>query len=213
VIINVRGTSGSGKTTLARKIVKHYGAKTIFYKPGRKRPLGYVYRNLNTGKHLALLGHYETTCGGCDTLPTIDEVFGLVREAHDLGYDVLFEGLLISAEINRIVALKEQGYPVVVVALNTPLDVCLESINERRRARHEERLRQIEEFNAQQAEKGRKLRPLPEEKGEVNPRNTTAKHKCVVGSLPRLEAQGVRCYNVSRDEAEQVILDILRPHG
>lgn len=133
-IINVRGTSGSGKSTLVREVIGRYRQSAAFYKEGRKRPLYSVFWDHPKGyPALAVVGHYETACGGCDTITSQDEIYEIVRELSDMGYIVLFEGLLISAEFNRAKALSDDGYNLLVVHIEIPLEECVESVNSRRR--------------------------------------------------------------------------------
>ena len=187
MILNVRGTSGSGKSTLIRAVMALYSQKLNIKIEGRKQPIGYVL-NYGAGTRvqpLALVGHYETDCGGCDTIANMDEIYDNVRKAHTAGMDVLYEGLLISADANRVIALHTDGLPVRVIALNTPLDVCLDSVNHRRRN------------NAMV--KGR------EYKGDVNPKNTASKFAGVKSSMKRIEAAGIPCSWESRETALDVI--------
>lgn len=190
MIINIRGTSGSGKSTLVRNVMSLYGQRLKIKQEARKQPIGYVLNKMaegtcTWGNPLALVGHYETDCGGCDTIANMDEIYGKVREAHLAGMDVLYEGLLISADANRVVALHADGLPVRVIALNTPLELCLSSVNHRRRN------------NAMV--KGR------EYKGDVNPKNTTSKFAGVKSSMKRIEAAGIPCSWESRDSALELI--------
>src|SRR3546814_2254821 len=55
----------------------------------------------------------------------------LVRKSHAAGMDVLYEGLLISAEVNRAVKLHEEGLPLLTVALDTPLEIGRASCRDR----------------------------------------------------------------------------------
>jgi ABC-type dipeptide/oligopeptide/nickel transport system ATPase component len=198
MIINIRGTSGSGKSTLVREVMKRYDTKTAVFdktipegktKP-RKQPIGYMLTRASAGpvapppiKHLAVLGHYETACGGCDTIPSMDRIYDLVRQAHDQGFDVLYEGLLLSAEVNRLVALHEEGLPVTVVALDqVPLQECLDGVNDRRRERM-----------------GKKFKP-------VNPKNTESKFKGVLSANKRFRAAGVPTHSCDRSTALETIL-------
>lgn len=137
MIINIRGTSGSGKTHLARLIMEQYGAKARVKEEGRKQPLAYILqpKEGSKAKPLVVVGHYETACGGCDTIPTMDKIFEIVRKADNDGFDVLFEGLLISADAKRTIDLGHGNPNFLVVALNTPLDECIASINKRRWAK------------------------------------------------------------------------------
>lgn len=203
MIVNIRGTSGSGKSTLVRRVRELYtGAHLRVKAEGRKQPIGYIlHREGFTGRSLALVGHYETDCGGCDTIADMDQIYTRVREAHEHGYDVLYEGLLISADANRAVALHSDGLDPLVIALDTPLDVCLASVNERRAGAHARRVGDIAAENAARAAAGRKLIVVPPEKGLVNPKNTESKYKGVRSSMKRLEAAGLRAEWHSRDSA------------
>ncbi len=185
MIINIRGTSGSGKSTLVRNLTALYHSRLKIKQEGRKQPIGYIHHSSFVARPLAVVGHYETDCGGCDTIANMDEIYGKVREAHAAGMDVLYEGLLISADANRVVALHTDGLPVRVIALNTPLELCLESVNHRRRN------------NAMV--KGR------EYKGDVNPKNTTSKFAGVKSSMKRIEAAGIPCSWESRDSALELL--------
>jgi hypothetical protein len=114
-------------------------------RPKRKQPFGYILARgfgqsvkvgeLGVGRPLAVLGHYESPCGGCDTIKTFEEVYKTIRDCHAAGYDVLFEGLLLTTETQRLIQLHEDGLPLLVIALDVPVDVCIDSINARRRAK------------------------------------------------------------------------------
>lgn len=188
MIINIRGTSGSGKSTVVRKIMDLYtGGKAKFFEPGRKQPIGYVFQRgnlLKYGRSLAIIGHYETPCGGCDTINGQDHIFNLVRQAHDNGNDVLFEGLLLSAEVNRMAQLHDAGYDARVVVLDVPLETCLASVNGRRQAK----------------------RPGAP---PVNPDNTAAKHKGTQMAARRLQERGVPVCTADRDAAFDYIRSLL----
>jgi energy-coupling factor transporter ATP-binding protein EcfA2 len=206
VIINIRGTSGSGKSTLVRRVMDLYkGGKTRVMADGRKQPIGYIL-HAPVGRPLAVVGHYETDCGGCDTISQMETIFENARKADELGMDVLFEGLLISADVNRTVALHQVAKRgMQVVALNTPLEQCLADVNTRRKNAHSRRIEALEAENAVLAEGGRKLRELPPERGDVNPANTTSKFKGVQQSLVRLRDAGVTAHAVDREVAFELI--------
>lgn len=187
MIIQLRGTSGSGKSTVVRSVMMRYGAaRQKVMREGRKQPIAYVLPNKTPGgRSLLIVGHYETACGGCDTLPSYDASIEIVRKGHEHGFDVLFEGLLISGEVARCAKLHEDGLPYVSLGLETPLDVCVDSINQRRRAKDPD-------------------------KPDVNPRNTEAKFKTVQGAMRKLSERGVRTEWVTRDTALDRILELLR---
>ncbi len=83
LIINPRGTSGSGKTELVRRILAGYdwergatrkGGSNIepIYRAGRSSPFAYRLQHPLGGRPLMVLGHYEATSGGCDTIRARD---------------------------------------------------------------------------------------------------------------------------------------------
>lgn len=191
-IINIRGTSGSGKTTLVNRIIDCYKNKSPIHIERRKRPIAYTMEHPHGGRPLAVIGHYETPCGGCDTISDVRDAFGWVELMAFEGYDVLFEGLLIAADVNRTVAIHEKGYDIHVLALNTPLDLCLESVNMRRRAKD----------------------PT---KPDVNPHNTSSKFRGVLSSIKRLRAvEGFSVQEVDREEAwdsADHLLGLTSPHN
>jgi predicted kinase len=142
VIVNPRGTSGSGKTELARRLLADYGwgrdgrAEPI-RRTGRARPLGYRLRHPRGGRPLAVLGHYEATSGGCDTIRAtdggMDEAFRLADEYASTGHGVLLEGLVLSGEHTRSAALAKANQ-LHVLRLSTPLDRCIRNVIARQRA-------------------------------------------------------------------------------
>jgi hypothetical protein len=200
-IINIRGTSGSGKSTLVRRVIELYVnhpgydvnmGRECHHADGRKQPIGYTYRCEGL-PDLLLVGHYETACGGCDTITSMETIYQIVREmntdtAPPNGRLTIFEGLLISAEIRRAHELsqfgQEFGSKFTVLALTTPVDLCVESVNMRRHAKN------------------------PEKPG-VNPKNTISKFKGVQSSVRALREKGVDCREVSRDEALEQVKEIM----
>lgn len=186
-IITIRGTSGSGKTTLARRIMEMYHqTPEKHFREGRKQPLMYTYPRIapDDGPSLRVLGHYESATGGGDTISDgQDYIAELARQGHAEGHDVIYEGLVVSSDFSRIAKMHEDGLPVAVIVLRTPLEVCLASVKERRAAKgnHE---------------------PL-------NPKTTTEKHRAVLNMVPRFQAAGIRTYHLDRDAAFMVAREIL----
>ena len=142
VIINPRGTSGSGKTELVRRIITDYGwgrggRVEPVHRGGRERPIAYRLRHPLGGRPLVLLGHYEATSGGCDTIRAtdggLDEAFRLASNYAARSHDVLLEGLLLSGEHQRSTALGKV-HELYVLRLDTPLDCCIRNVIARQRA-------------------------------------------------------------------------------
>lgn len=184
MIINVRGTSGSGKSTLVRAVMARYSGQEFLQIDGRRQPIGYNLHRLNNGRSLHVVGHYETACGGADTISTgFDYIYRLVDEAHNKGLDVLFEGLLLNSDTRRCIETHNKfGGDMRVVALTVPVEICVASINERRAARG-------------------KTEP-------VNPANTEAKAKVVLSQSKKFrEALGDHYQEFSdRDAALAYVL-------
>lgn len=184
MIISIRGTSGSGKSTLVRRVMDEYVFKFPMAVEGRKQPLYYIMGHESPDhRDLVVIGHYESPCGGCDTIESFDTVFELVSRFNDEGYDVLFEGVLLYCEIPRTVELVHNLNPFHVIALNTPLEECVHSINLRR------------------AERG--------DWEPVNPLNTITKFNGTITSMEKLVGAGVPVSWESRESAFELIRQLL----
>jgi len=190
LIISIRGTSGTGKTTLARRVLFDegvYGPARQVYKERRRVPLYYVREALAPGRRgIAILGSYENTTGGCDTISGNDIPFEMMRVIHD-SYDCFFEGLLMSAEQHRTAKLHRDGYPVHLFYLNLSLEECLRSVEIRRAARGV-------------------TAPL-------NPKTTASRHSALRHHPPRFLAMGVNVGVGDRLAAERWLrgLGVLPP--
>lgn len=125
MIIQIRGTSGSGKSTSMRKTMELLGGPwnqvTV---AGRKRPL--YYERGDYPKNIVVLGHYESPCGGCDTIGSAAAVYELIQSLQ-FGH-LLCEGLLLSEDVKWSKQLKN----LRVLFLTTPLEQCLSNIQKRR---------------------------------------------------------------------------------
>ena len=180
MIINLRGTSGAGKSYLVRHIMTMFSITEEVFCRGRKQPLYYILRNKDEGRDLAVLGHYNTPCGGCDTISKTQDVFDLVMKNHNAGRDVLFEGVIIGYETKRTKDLPD----LRIVFLTTNTDICVDSINERRRARGQ-------------------MEP-------VNPKNTIAKHRqCVGARIKFLEMGNIQVFSANRNDASVLVEEML----
>ena len=182
MIISIRGTSGSGKSTIVRRVMDLYQFKVAKFIEGRKQPISYELFNEGDSDSLplAVIGHYESPCGGCDTIHEFDDVFKYVRQAQEDGFHVLFEGVLLYCEIPRTIALAQE-FPTTIIAMTTSIDVCIESINLRRAAKN----------------------PL---KDDVDPKNTITKFNGTITSMRRLEEAGVAVRWCDREQAFALIL-------
>lgn len=179
MIIQVRGTSGCGKTTVVRTVMNLLGGQPKvlkpIYVPERKRPLYY------TDGRISVIGSYENPCGGCDTISGYITLVSLVREQVRQG-PVLMEGLLLSEDVKNTLTLPRERLRILF--LNTPLDVCLDRIKARRKAKGNDK-------------------PLSET-------NTANRVKTIARARTRLEEAGIDCRTTTCDQAPKLILQWLR---
>lgn len=178
MIIQVRGTSGSGKSTAVRAVMAAVGGWEPVFAPGRRRPL--YYRSEAAGAAVAVLGHYETPCGGCDTVGSAAAVYELVLGVRPLVAAVLCEGLLLSEDVKWSSRLDG----LVIYFLNTPPARCLDHVRARRRAAGD-------------------TRPL-------DPANTENRVRTIERARVRLAAAGVECRRCSAPQAPRLVLARLR---
>lgn len=184
MIIQLRGTSGSGKSTAMRKLIslirpfEQWKSERI---DGRKNPL--YYWTTYGSRIVNVLGHYESPCGGVDTIQGYDSLMSLVRDltAKESSH-VLMEGLLLSEDAKNTLALLPRD--VRCIFLSTPLGICLERIRGRR------------------AEKGNE-KPL-------NVENTSRRVAVIERARVRLEAAGVRCRIVPSELAPNLAFQWLK---
>lgn len=139
MIYNVRGTNGSGKTTIARAVIAAAKARPVAWRTKAKPE---AYAGTLAGRSVAVLGSYETACGGMDTVTDIREAAEIiVRYAKNKKYDIVFyEGLFISHMIGTVgKAVKPFGDRVTLAFLDTPLETCIERVVQRRREKGNDR--------------------------------------------------------------------------
>jgi len=136
-VINIRSTSGGGKTTTVRGIMKK-GKVTPIRVPTNKNPEAYRVDIKNVSSPVYVLGSYENQCGGMDTVQTQDEICNLIRKYAAKGH-VLVEGLLMSHTFGRYASLDRElhakGIHFIWAILDTPLELCLQRVTERREAK------------------------------------------------------------------------------
>lgn len=198
MIIDIRGTSGSGKSSIVHRLLGNV-TKTVggllvlgptvlarktsdwkpYYKEGRRQPLYYL--SCNRTNNVAILGHYETVCGGVDTLcgKGINSQFTYDLAAKlSKSYHVIMEGIISSEQYGRVSTLA-QTHPVNVLYLTTSIPDCLEAIRQRRLVAGNDK--------------------------ELNPTNTTVREKRILSAVRRLEADGVKIHRCNRDAAWNLV--------
>jgi hypothetical protein len=127
MLINLRGTSGSGKSTAVLGLLAQCPHKPIYGALGRL-PEAYAL----CARQVFIIGPYTSYCGGCDRILPFALIPKLIEKYAEQRH-VVFEGLLISTCYGVIGQLMETRESVVMF-LDTPLDVCIERVEARRRA-------------------------------------------------------------------------------
>lgn len=131
MIINLRGCHGSGKTTAVRALMKNREVEIV---EGGRRPEAYLLGEWN----LAILGDYSgtKTATGADSITAIRDLEKLVRH-YARYYHVFLEGAHISGMYGRWLRLsREAGLGQFIwVFLDTPYEVCLKRVRQRRGSR------------------------------------------------------------------------------
>jgi hypothetical protein len=165
MILNVRGTSGSGKTFTVRSFKDKYGPDLII--PGVDGRTAAHVVNYNMVP-VFFIGGYANICGGCDNVKTQDLVCSYVRHFSQFGH-VIFEGLLISHSFMRYYELYKEltgyGIPFVFARMDTPLEICLDRVRQRRLAKGNEK--------------------------ELNTKNTEGTYQSTISTVEKFEEVGV----------------------
>lgn len=130
-IVKIHGCSGAGKTTVARGIMRE--CKVIDTERNEKgKPLYYQLYHPSVTQPIILIGSYENTCGGVDTIPEVQTVLDFIDQLHPTAH-IILEGLLISTYYGKMGEhSKRFGQDYIYSFLTTPVDVCLDRIYQRR---------------------------------------------------------------------------------
>lgn len=143
---------------------------------GRRNPL-YYYDSMH---RIAFMGHYEGTCGGCDTIHGYPLLLEAIQSARDRGFHIVMEGLLLSEDVKQCLTIPEFTEEARVIFLATEIDQCVSDIKKRRLAAGNDK-------------------PLNED-------NTRNRVKRIASARRRLEESGVYCRSLSRNQAPSTIL-------
>lgn len=142
-VIKLGGCNGSGKTTLARAVMaevrQREGREWDKCGLNKKKPLGYKLDMVkgNPGIQFFVLGSYETTCGGMDTISDKEERLSLLRATCRTDRIVMFEGLITGKTYGAMGELSEKHVKSrkgrwLYAFMDTPFDVCVNRVLQRR---------------------------------------------------------------------------------
>lgn len=139
-VIKLGGVNGSGKTTVARAIMDITCAQPAKWRGTRKDPNHYV--GDYAGTEVLILGSYETTCGGMDTISDKLERLAFVQWAARTAAKrsiIFFEGLITGktygaiGEVSDSHVLADKGRWIYAF-MDTPFDTCVKRVLKRRAA-------------------------------------------------------------------------------
>jgi hypothetical protein len=180
MIINVRGTHGSGKSTIVRKVMSYYDRIHEIRKQGRTRPFAY---ELNSANHnLYVPGHYETPCGGCDSIGLVNDYYEKIALYAKNNWDVLFEGILAQhsgPNTRKLIAT----FKYCICVINVSIEEATQAVNERRQLRGN-------------------FKPF-------DPRNVIKEHEDVIRKAKQLKEIGVPVFIGNREEVKNEVLRLL----
>lgn len=140
-LISIRGANGSGKSTVIRELMcASETCSPIYGALGRRRPEASRLTIEGCPDPAYVVGPYTSECGGADAVQPYALIPQLIEKYATKGGHVIFEGALISSCWGVIgESLERRGRDASVLFLDTPLDVCVERVNARRRARGDAR--------------------------------------------------------------------------
>lgn len=128
-VIDIRGTHGSGKSWIMRQLLQQFDHEPITEKG---KQIGCWLQEPNA----ALVGRYPEgkDCGGCDSIPKPNEVVRRVKLFATRYSHVLLEGILVSHTFKRYSCLAQElrGYGYTFYFLDTPMNVCIARMRQRR---------------------------------------------------------------------------------
>lgn len=145
-VIKLGGCNGSGKSTVARAVLDLTAEGEPQYYTLESGKKAKFYNGSWMDKPVFVLGKYDNACGGMDTISDKHDRFGMVKHfAESYGRDglVFFEGLITGKTYGAMGQLSEEHVALkkpimwLYTFMDTPFDVCVERVLQRRAARRE----------------------------------------------------------------------------
>lgn len=132
MIVSIRGLSGSGKSTSLRRIRALYPNSEVLLK-FRGRALVTRHWGLQGANECVSLGPYDSVNNslGADIIPYMNQLKLLVTHYDNLGYDVVFESLILGGNSKFSQEMQQQQRDQAVFLLEVPLDVVKEQRRQR----------------------------------------------------------------------------------
>ena len=137
-VVAIKGTNGSGKSTAVRGLIEHLGKQSILRVNSKEAG----YRCRYEDGSLFVLGKYkDAACGGLDSSfsygGAADDLLLCIDKLAGQGH-VICEGVIAitSYGFGRVTRfadkLKRKGHHMIFAHMNTPADLCIERVKQRR---------------------------------------------------------------------------------
>lgn len=132
MIIDIRGTNGSGKSHPIHTILKEYPHQKWVLPEHAGEEVQYT---LVESLDMAIIGTYDTQCGGADGVTKQDAITNALRLLHPIYKTVVVEGSIVASVYSRWEALaREVNDDYQFWFLDTPVEECIASVMARRTA-------------------------------------------------------------------------------
>lgn len=144
MIIDIRGTNGSGKSYPIHNLLQKH--QETLKRQTWNTPCGEVVESvLIPSLDVAVVGGYRTICGGADEITKQDAIVELLRALDARHRLVLVEGSIVASVYSRWELLAREIGDYTFMFLDTPVEVCIKSVLDRRHAKGN-----FKAFNAEQ---------------------------------------------------------------
>ena len=140
MLVNIRGINGAGKSTTVRKLMKRFPPFRTYSAAGMFTKYKEKILRYDMPSHMHVLGDYSYhSSGGLDGYSPVKRLYQFLIDQEQLvgrcrmGY-IVYESVLLSQAKGPIVNIAQRvGKDSILFAtLDTPLDLCIERIKERR---------------------------------------------------------------------------------
>ena len=185
-VVAIKGTNGSGKSTVVRELIARLGKQSILRVNSKEAGYRCKYKDGS----LFVLGKYKTAaCGGLDSSfsygGAADDLLLCIDRLAPQGH-VVCEGVIAITSYghDRMTRfadkLKRRGHRMIFAHINTPAELCVERVRQRR----------LEAGN-----------PKP-----FNPKKLLAKYESILKSQEKLKAAGCDARILPHEEPLQSLL-------
>lgn len=135
LVVKIGGCNGSGKSSLVRELIDLIEAEPV---PHPTKPAKHIAYYAAGRRPTYVLGSYQNTCGGMDTIMDKHDRYALVTHYADPKTNniVIFEGLITGKTYGALGVLSDepaQHGKWLYVFMDTPFEVCVARVLNRRK--------------------------------------------------------------------------------